>query len=143
MSTKAPTSAEQPVTTPREAAPKPVAAGTRIGHVHLKTADIQRVHDFYVGILGFDVIFRMPEALFLSAGGYHHHLGTNIWAAGAPQAREGDARLLEWTVRLPEGHHVDAAAKSLSSGGYEVSREGGDAVSIDPWGTRVRITAGR
>src|SRR5712671_3045492 len=75
MSTKAPTATDQTATTPRERAPKPVAAGTRIGHVHLKTADIQRVHDFYVGILGFDVIFRMPEALFLSAGGYHHHLG--------------------------------------------------------------------
>ncbi len=73
MSTKAPTATDQTATTPRERAPKPVAAGTRIGHVHLKTGDIERVYNFYVGILGFDVIFRMPEALFLSAGGYHHH----------------------------------------------------------------------
>src|SRR3989442_15629929 len=67
------------VVTPREGAPRPVASGTRIGHVHLKTADIDRVHHFYVDILGFDVIFRMPDALFLSAGGYHHHLGFNTW----------------------------------------------------------------
>src|SRR5260370_7284475 len=62
---------------PRERAPRPVASGTRIGHVHLKTADIDRIHHFYVEILGFDVIFRMKDALFLSAGGYHHHLGFN------------------------------------------------------------------
>src|SRR5260370_19058648 len=72
--------------TPREPAPKPVVPGTRIGHVHLKTADIQRVHDFYVGILGFDVIVRMPDALFLSAGGYHHHPGFNTleYQSGSP-----------------------------------------------------------
>src|SRR5260370_36071911 len=72
--------------TPRERAPRPVASGTRIGHVHLKTADIDRVHHFYVDILGFDVIFRMPDALFLSAGGYHHHLGFNTWESkgGSP-----------------------------------------------------------
>ncbi|MEA2628223.1 MAG: catechol 2,3-dioxygenase, partial [Chloroflexota bacterium] len=65
--------------TPRERSSRPVDAGTRIGHVHLKTADIDRVHHFYVDILGFDVIFRMKDALFLSAGGYHHHLGFNTW----------------------------------------------------------------
>jgi catechol 2,3-dioxygenase len=65
--------------TPVERSEKPIDAGVRIGHVHLKTADIDRVHHFYVDILGFDVIFRMPQALFLSAGGYHHHLGFNTW----------------------------------------------------------------
>src|SRR3989449_10680555 len=71
---------------PRERAQRPVASGTRIGHVHLKTADIDRAHHFYVDILGFDVIFRMPDALFLSAGGYHHHLGLNTSEAkgGSP-----------------------------------------------------------
>lgn len=72
--------------TPREPSKRPIAAGVDIGHVHLKTADIDRVHDFYVGILGFDVVMRMPEALFLSAGGYHHHLGFNTWESkgGSP-----------------------------------------------------------
>src|SRR4051794_12253837 len=74
----------------------PIAAGTTIGHTHLRTADIDRVRDFYVGVLGFDVVaeFRdLPgwgttgDALFLSAGGYHHHLGFNTWksAGGGPQ----------------------------------------------------------
>ena len=64
---------------PLERAPRPAAAGTDIGHVHLKTADIDRIHDFYVGVLGFDVVARMPDALFLSTGGYHHDLGFNTW----------------------------------------------------------------
>src|SRR5258706_11318698 len=78
MATKAEEQTKTP-TLPREPAPRPVEPGTRIGHVHLKTADIERVKHFYVDILGFDVIFRMKDALFLSAGGYHHHLGFNTW----------------------------------------------------------------
>lgn len=119
-------------------------AGTRVGHVHLHVGDLDQAAAYFHAGLGLDrVILGFPGALFLSAGGYHHHLGTNIWAAGAPQARAGDARLLEWTIRLPEPHQVDAAAESLRAGGYPVSREGGDAVSRDPWGTGVRITSAR
>lgn len=64
----------------------PIDAGVDIGHVHLKTANLERVFDFYVGILGFDVVARMPTALFLSAGGYHHHLAFNTWESegGSP-----------------------------------------------------------
>ena len=102
MSTKATTSTEQPAVTPREAAPKPVAAGTRIGHVHLKTADIQRVHDFYVGILGFDVIVRAPTMLFISAGGYHHHLGFNTWESkGGSPPPPGTTGLYHVAIRYP------------------------------------------
>ena len=64
---------------PLERSQHPIASGVDIGHVHLKTANLQRIHDFYVGILGFDVVARMPTALFLSAGGYHHHIGLNTW----------------------------------------------------------------
>ena len=71
---------------PKERSSRPIDPGVEIGHVHLKTADIDRVHHFYVDILGFDVIFRMKDALFLSAGGYHHHLGFNTWESkgGSP-----------------------------------------------------------
>src|SRR5919202_275228 len=74
---------------PVERAPRPLDPGVDIGHVHLKTADIDRVHRFYVGILGFDVVVRMEDALFVSAGGYHHHLGFNTWTSrgGPPPAR--------------------------------------------------------
>ena len=117
-------------------------AGTRVGHVHLYVGDLEQGAAFFHTGLGFDrVVLGFPGALFLSAGGYHHHLGTNTWAAGAPSAKEGDARLLEWTIQLPTPGDVEGAAGSLETAGYEVSREGTDAVATDPWGTRVRITA--
>src|SRR5260370_23240927 len=103
MNTKAPVQTQQENgVAPREPAPKPVVPGTRIGHVHLKTADIQRVHDFYVGILGFDVIVRMPDALFLSAGGYHHHLGFNTWESkGGPPPPPDPTRLYHVAILYP------------------------------------------
>ena len=83
---------------PLAPAPRPIDPGVTIGHVHLRTADIDRVRDFYVGILGFDVVAEARDVpgwgttgdiLFLSAGGYHHHLGFNTWLSkdGAPQER--------------------------------------------------------
>ena len=68
-------------------APKPIPDETRIGHVHLKVADLQRSIDFYHGVLGFEISQRVEDsAAFLSAGGYHHHIGLNTWesAGGAP-----------------------------------------------------------
>ena len=76
----------------------PIDPGVRVGHVHLRTADIDRIRDFYVGVLGFDVVFEARDVpgwgttgdiLFLSAGGYHHHLGFNTWksAGGGAAAR--------------------------------------------------------
>ena len=81
---------------PLAASARPLDPGVRIGHVHLRTADIDRVKDFYVGVLGFDVVQEargVPgwgttgDILFLAAGGYHHHLGFNTWKSkdGAPQ----------------------------------------------------------
>ena len=120
--------------------------GTRVGHVHLFVADLERAAAFYHGGLGLDrIVLDFPGALFMSAGGYHHHLGTNIWAAGAPPAGAGDARLLEWTIRLPRPADVEAAARSLERAGYDVGRDPASATASatarDPWGTQVRLTA--
>ena len=57
----------------------PIDPGTRIGHVHLKVADLDRALAFYVGVLGFELTQRMPGAAFMSAGGYHHHIALNTW----------------------------------------------------------------
>ncbi|MGZ4482376.1 MAG: VOC family protein, partial [Gaiellales bacterium] len=71
--------------TPVQPNPRPAAAGTCIGHVHLRAGDLSRMRRFYVDILGFDVMVDMPDALFVSAGGYHHHLGFNTWdSLGGP-----------------------------------------------------------
>jgi catechol 2,3-dioxygenase len=115
--------------------------GTRIGHIHLYVDDLARAGEFYHVGLGLDRIsLEFPGALFMSAGGYHHHLGTNVWAAGAPRAAESDARLLEWSLQLPDQVNVEAAAGALRDAGYPVARSGPDALATDPWGTDVRLT---
>ena len=117
-------------------------AGTVIGHVHLHVGDIDAAAAFYDGGIGFDrTVWSYPGALFLSAGGYHHHLGTNTWARGTGPAGENDARLLEWTIAVPGGPAVESAARSLAEAGYDVERDGDDVVSADPWGTHVRVSA--
>jgi len=116
-------------------------AGTVLGHVHLYVDDLDRAAKFYHAGLGLDrVVWSYPGALFLSAGGYHHHVGTNTWAVGAPLAGENDARLLEWEIVLPETEDVRAAARSLEQAGASVASEGGAATAADPWGTRLRLT---
>lgn len=119
-------------------------AGTVIGHVHLHVGDLARTASFYSEGLGFDrMTWRYPGALFLGAGGYHHHLGTNLWAG--PQARpasETEARLLEWTIRVPADSDVRAITDSLTREGSTVEAPAeGEAIATDPWGTRVRIVA--
>ena len=115
--------------------------GTRIGHVHLFVSDLDAAERFYHEGLGLDkVLLEFPGALFMSAGGYHHHLGTNTWAAGAPRAEAGDARLLEWSVVLPTAADVEQTARALERVGATISRTDGDVIAADPWGTVVRVT---
>ena len=115
-------------------------SGTTIGHVHLHVGDIDQAEAFYHRALGLDkVVWSYPGALFMSAGGYHHHLGTNTWARGAPSASADDARLLEWELIVPATVDVDAAAKSLAAASHSVRRENGGAVVKDPWGTQLRV----
>jgi len=114
--------------------------GTVLGHVHLYVDDIDLATAFYHDALGFDkVVWNYPGALFLSAGGYHHHLGTNTWAARAGPATDADARLLEWEIVVPEVADADKAAASLESGGYAARKEGNTWLTADPWGTGLRL----
>lgn len=117
-------------------------AGTVVGHVHLHVGDLGEGERFYHRALGLDkVVWGYPGALFLSAGGYHHHLGTNTWARGAEPASDADARLLEWEIVLPSRDDVAAAANSLRTEGYRVLADGNDVLTDDPWGTRLRLRA--
>ena len=81
----------------------PLPTGTRMGHVHLCVADVGETIGFYRDHVGFDLIAQLgDQAAFMSAGGYHHHLGANTWESrGAPQAPEGTARLLHYTILAP------------------------------------------
>lgn len=119
-------------------------AGTTMGHVHLFVGDLEKASAFYHEGLGFDrTVWNYPGALFLSAGGYHHHLGVNTWAVGAEPAGENDARLLEWEVLVPSGTDVEQAVASLERGGSAVVRDNGTAVVTDPWGTQLRLMPAR
>jgi catechol 2,3-dioxygenase len=118
--------------------------GTTIGHVHLYVRDLEEAERFYHAGLGLDkIVWSYPGALFLSAGGYHHHLGTNTWAAGAPLASDDEARLLDWEVVVPTTADADAAAHSISDAGHPVERSEQGHVVRDPWGTALRLVADR
>jgi len=116
-------------------------AGTVMGHVHLHVADLTAAEAFYHAGLGFDkVVWTYPGALFLSAGGYHHHLGTNTWSSNVPPA-DGQARLLSWDLEVPSVDDAEAAARSLEKASYSVERQGNVRIAVDPWGTTVRLVA--
>ena len=110
---------EQTQTSARERAPRPIAAGTDIGHVHLRAADLAAIRAFYVDILGFDVVAELPGALFLSAGGYHHHLGFNTWkSAGGPPQSDGVAGLHHVALRYPTRAGLADALRRLQAVGW-------------------------
>lgn len=81
----------------------PIDAGVRIGHVHLKVADLPRALDFYVGVLGFELIQRYgSQAAFISAGGYHHHIGLNTWESlGGSPPPPGSTGLYHTAILYP------------------------------------------
>lgn len=113
--------------------------GTAIGHVHLHVGDLDQAARFYHRALGFDeTVWSYPGALFLAAGGYHHHLGTNTWAGNARPAGDDDARLLSWDIVLDRAG-IGQAGKSLVSAGYGVTEDRGGLSAQDPWGTMVRL----
>ena len=117
--------------------------GTVMGHVHLHVGDIPTASRFYHDALGLDrIVSSYPGALFMSAGGYHHHLGVNTWAGNAPPASERDARLLEWRVVLPTEDNVRTVVERLERAGHSLSSESEGWVAADPWGTRLRLVAG-
>jgi len=117
-------------------------AGTMLGHVHLYVQALDDAERFYHSAVGFDkVVWSYPGALFMSAGGYHHHLGTNTWAAAAPVSTDDDARLLDWEIVVPTRHDVDEAAAAIADAGFETRRDGNDVTVRDPWGTQLRLVA--
>jgi catechol 2,3-dioxygenase len=113
--------------------------GTTMGHVHLHVGSLEQAEAFYHRALGLDkTVWSYPGALFMSAGGYHHHLATNTWSAG-PSALADEARLLEWELMVPSAADADAAGRRLEHAGYDVEKTGDGVAASDPWQTRVHI----
>jgi len=118
-------------------------AGTTMGHVHLQVADIPASERFYNRGLGLDVMVRSyPGALFLAAGGYHHHLGLNTWQSqGAPPPPEGALGLDRYELVLPSAAELDSAAERLAEVGADPQRLDEGVLATDPSGNRVLLTA--
>lgn len=109
----------------------PIDAGTRIGHVHLKVADLQPALDFYCGVLGFELTQRYgSRAAFVSAGGYHHHIGLNTWesAGGSPPAA-GTTGLYHLAIVYPTRAALADALRRLRSSGVELDGASDHGVS--------------
>ena len=125
-----------------------VAAGSRIGHVHLQVSELDAAERFYAGVLGFDVtVDTYPGALFVSAGGYHHHIGLNTWQTlGAPRPAPGSVGLRSFEVLLPDARALTDVLDRIDASGIDVagvadnSAEPGSATPMllqDPFGIAV------
>lgn len=116
--------------------------GTMMGHIHLQVASIPATEQFYIDLLGFDLVTRYGSgASFLSANGYHHHFGTNTWAGtGLPPAPEDAARLLWYEIRQPDASALEAIAGRLGAGGYPFEHGDRQLHVVDPSGIHIRLT---
>lgn len=112
-----------------------------VGHVHLKVGDVATARAFYVDTVGFEVTAEYgPQALFVSAGGYHHHLGMNTWQSRGASDRSPALGLGEVTITVPSLDDRGALRERLSARGVPV-RDAGDILSFeDPWRNEIRVT---
>ena len=111
----------------------PMPDATKMGHVHLHVADVDQALGFYHDLVGFDVMGHVPSVGFVSAGGYHHHLGLNEWAGrGAQPAPPGSAGLRRFTIEVPTGRDLDSVAGRLEHAGVRVSQSGDGFATTDP-----------
>jgi catechol 2,3-dioxygenase len=127
-------------------AQRPIDPGVDIGHVHLKVSDIGRSLDFYCGVLGFELQSRMgDEAAFISAGGYHHHIGLNTWeSAGGSPPPPGTTGLYHVAIRYPSRRALADALRRLGDAGIALSGASDHGVSEalylkDPDGIGVEL----
>jgi catechol 2,3-dioxygenase len=109
----------KPLQEPASRPERPIGAGVRIGHVHLKVAELDRALDFYCGVLGFELMQRYgTDAAFISAGGYHHHIGLNTWESrGGRPPPPGSTGLFHTAILYPtRAELADALRRVLAAG---------------------------
>ena len=116
-----------------------VGEGLRTGHLHLHVGDVEQGLAFYRDVVGFEVWALLPSAAFVSAGGYHHHLGFNTWKGqGVGPAPEHTVGLRHWTIQLPAQDLADVRDR-LTQAGHPVEPVEGGFQARDPWQTAVRF----
>ena len=124
-----------------EPEPGPMPPGTRVGHIHLKVSDLAAAEAFYVGVLGFETMARVPGACFVAAGGYHHHVGFNVWSSrGGPVPEPGSRGLHSYEVVLPDAHALDSARDRLEAAGATLHASDSGFATADPSANRLLLT---
>jgi catechol 2,3-dioxygenase len=125
-----------------EALANPLNGGATVGHVHLSVGDTETAREFYVDRLGFETTAELPgQALFVSAGKYHHHMAMNVWNSRGAGRRSRTLGLGELDILVPSTDDVGALTERMSHFGVE-TRDDGRTVSLeDPWANLIRVTA--
>jgi catechol 2,3-dioxygenase len=111
-----------------------------IGHVHLQVGDVASARRFYVDTLGFGVTAQLDSALFVSAGGYHHHIGMNTWRSAGAAPRASTLGLGDVRVLVPTRTDVEALADRLRFHGVPTADDGETLRFADPWNTRLAVS---
>ncbi len=121
---------------------RPIGPGVRIGHVHLKVADLDRALAFYCGVLGFELMQRYGSgAAFIAAGGYHHHIGTNVWnGRGAPQPPADARGLRHFSIVLPNASELERLTERIAQQGVTTETTEQGLLVRDPAGNGVLLT---
>ena len=118
------------------------AAGLVVGHLHVHVGDVERGLAFYRDVVGFEEIVRLPNAAFVSAGGYHHHLAFNTWRGeGVPPVPAGAVGLRHWTIVLPDTAGVAALRDRAAAAGVAAEERDGELVLRDPWDMELHATS--
>ena len=113
-----------------------------MGHLHLHVGDVERALAFYRDLLGFELQADLGSAAFLSAGGYHHHLGINVWnGPGVDGPPPHTAGLRRWTVQLPTDADVAELRERLGGRRQAVEPVDGGFEVRDPWGTAIAVVS--
>jgi catechol 2,3-dioxygenase len=117
--------------------------GLRVGHLHLHVGDVDESLRFYRDVVGFELQARLPTAAFVSAGGYHHHLGFNVWRGpGVPPAPGDAVGLHHWSLILEQPEEVEAVRQRLAAAGIATSELERGILVEDPWGIPMAIETG-
>ena len=118
----------------------PVIGAARVGHVHLQVGDVDTAREFYVERLGFAQTAMLgPQSLFVSAGGYHHHMAMNTWNSGGAGPRLPALGLAQVQIEVPAADDLGALAERMTHFGIQTRDDGGTISFDDPWGSQITV----
>lgn len=126
----------------QEALDAPEAEEAKVGHVHLQVGDTKAARTFYVDVLGFEATSEMPGALFVAAGGYHHHMAMNVWNSRGAGPRASSLGLGEVSILVPNSDEIAALSDRLKLGGFSSHHDGAALHFEDPWKNKIAVSVG-